>query len=74
MTAPGMLRVGDTVESQYGDASVTSITLTNQRHGKEGRDVPYIHWLLVKKGWVVVDLANGHWQYGDQVSPVQKEK
>ena len=68
-----MLRIGSVVESQFGTAQVVDITLTDHKHGKFGRSVEHLNWQLIRAGWAVIDLDNGHWQYGDQISPEQKE-
>lgn len=69
-----VLRVGSVVESQFGTAKVVDITLADRKHGKSGSSVEHLNWELVQGGWAVVDLDNGHWQYGDQISPAQEER
>ena len=68
-----MLRVGDSVDSRFGTGKVEAITLTDRKHGKTGSSVGHLSWDLVQAGWAVVDLDNGHWQYGDQISPARED-
>lgn len=73
-----ILSLGDTVNSKFGPAKVEGITLVVQQGDKgerSGQPVRRIAWELVEQNWAVVDLSNGHWCYGDQVSPVvEREK
>jgi len=68
-----MLRVGDSVDSRFGTGKVEAITLTDRRYGKTGSSIENLSWELVQAGWAVVDLDNGHWQYGDLISRTQEE-
>ena len=69
----GILKIGDTVrwKGAWGsqpakDAKVTNIELT--RGGKYGDPVDEIEWSEVYDRNVVVDLDNGHFAYGSQIS------
>ena len=68
-----ILSIGDTVNSKFGPAEVICLTLVSEQGDKgetDGIAVKQIAWALVKENWAIVDLSNGHWCYGDQVSPV----
>ena len=69
-----MLKKGDTViwRGSWGndlpkEAKVTSIEIcpNGMKNGEEVNEVP---WDMVNGRNVVVDLDNGHWAYGDQIS------
>lgn len=71
-----ILSIGDDVNSTFGRAKVEGITLVIEPGDKGeigGQQVAQISWALVKANWAIVDLSNGHWCYGDQVSPVEAE-
>jgi hypothetical protein len=67
-----MLRVGDQVVTTRGVARVTVIHRTTQRYEKYGTDVDEVSWAKVRDGFVVVDTDNGHWSYGNSISPVEE--
>jgi hypothetical protein len=52
------------------EATVTGITIGCV--GKVGHNVPNVHWELVNDRSVIVDLDNGHWAYGNQISKVNE--
>jgi len=54
------------------EATVTGITIGCV--GKVGHDVPNVHWELVNDRSVIVDLDNGHWAYGNQISRIEQNK
>jgi hypothetical protein len=62
------------VDSRHGVGKVIRIDRTTRRYDKYGNDVQEVTWADVKDGYVVVDMDNGHWQYGQDLSPVQEEK
>ena len=70
------LKVGDTVlwRGRFGDdlpAPVTVLAISRCEHWREkdGKDVPSIPWNEIL--YACVDLSNGHWAYGDQLSPAE---
>jgi hypothetical protein len=67
------LKIGDTIIWRGGfgneapkEAKVEGIEHT--RGGKYGKQVSEIGWDKVRLREVVVDLDNGHWAYGSQIS------
>ena len=67
------LKVGDTVLWRGGfgkdapkKAKVQGIEIT--RGGKYGDPVDEVKWEKVRDRYVTVDLDNGHWAYGSQIS------
>ena len=50
-------------------AKVTSITLVENSGSLEGSSVEAVQWSACDGREVVVDLDNGHWAYGYQISP-----
>jgi hypothetical protein len=69
--AEPMLRLGDMIVTTRGPAKVTVIHRTTKRYEKYGTDVDEVSWADVRDGFVVVDTDNGHWQYGQSISPVE---
>ena len=70
-----MMKVGDTVmwRGCFGmdapkPAKIESIEETQQRRSKYGDAVSEIAWS--RKDYALVTLDNGHWAYGEQLSPV----
>lgn len=68
-----MLKVGDKViwRNAWGTLEpVTAIVegIEVNCKGKEGTPVNEVPWEQVKRGGVVVDLSNGCWAYGYQIS------
>lgn len=67
-----MLKVGDKVNYSIGNsigiAKVINIDKV-EPHEKYGESVDEIHWKDVEFH-AVVDLDNGHWAYGSQISKV----
>ena len=68
-----VLKVGETVRwrGSWGndapkDAKVSSIQVDCVN--KEGTEVQKVNWALVNSRSVIVDLDNGHWAYGTQIS------
>lgn len=75
----GILRVGDEVEWRGGwgkhpprRAVVTRIEILDGTDDKYGLDTDEVAWEPACD--FVVDLDNGHWAYGTQVTPVRKEE
>lgn len=73
------LRIGDSVlwRGAFGThapqpARVTGITITDGPREKYGRSAPNAPWALVRCNRVVVDLDNGYWAYGEQISPSEE--
>lgn len=69
------LRVGDKVEWRGGWGreaptlvTVSHIEITDACGSKYGLDTDEVSW--DSAGRIVVDLDNGHWAYGSQISPV----
>lgn len=69
------LKIGDTVSWRgcFGsdpakDAEVKEIIITEQPRTKYGKNVDSVDWELVKENRVLVDLTNGFWAYGEQIS------
>ena len=72
--ANGILKIGDKVMWRGGfgsdapkEAVVESIELCKAGE-KYGMSVTQVDWL--KKDRIVVDLNNGHWARGSQISPI----
>lgn len=70
-----VLRVGDKVEwrGAWGSnapalAEVTGIEILDGTDTKYGLDTDKVSWDAANR--IVVDLDNGHWAYGSQISPV----
>ena len=73
MTA--LLKVGDTVSwrGSWGSdapklAKVVGLAVTDRPREKHGFSVELVHWSVVETNHCIVDLDNGHWAYGFQVS------
>ena len=65
-----MLRLGDMIVTTRGVAKVTQIDRTS-RYEKYGNEVDAVSWKDARDGYVVVVTDNGHWQYGQSISPVE---
>ena len=66
-----VLRVGDKVRwrGSWGANPAVEATVTNiVVGGKSGQDVLAVPWNGVQGREVVVDLDNGHWAYGSQIT------
>jgi hypothetical protein len=65
------LKVGDLVQwsGSWGSDSPKPVTVLNISIGDKSEDNPVesIEWSKVNKT-VVVDLSNGHWAYGNQIT------
>lgn len=77
MEAAATLAVGDRVRwrPSWGFAPEFPYPVEVVRIEVSGKPVDRVAWSIVT-GWdddVVVDLANGKWAYGDQLSPDSKE-
>jgi hypothetical protein len=61
-----ILKVGDEVYSRWGQTTVKRIEecADGEKYGREVKSMP---WLLVPL-YAVVDLNNGHWAYGYQIT------
>lgn len=73
---PKTLRVGDLVNWRGGWgtdaprlARVKLIEIDCNQLAENGLVVAECSWEEARKGSTVVDLDNGHWAYGDQLSP-----
>tara|TARA_B110000503_G_scaffold113794_1_gene170906 strand:- start:510 stop:710 length:201 start_codon:yes stop_codon:yes gene_type:complete len=60
-----MIKVGDKVDSRWGEATILSIELCAEGHHKYGVDMPSVPADL--KDRCVFDLDNDHWAYGSQI-------
>ena len=72
----GILRIGDKVSwrGAWGshDAVIAIVEgIEINCKGKEGYPVDEVSWEEVKRGGVVVDLSNGHWAYGYQITKAE---
>jgi hypothetical protein len=74
---PSVLRVGDTVlwRGNFGTAGamrakVVRIEETEYPRTKYGTEVSEILWSAVRNNYACLDLDNGSWCYGEQVSPL----
>jgi hypothetical protein len=72
------LKVGDKVmwrgawgNDEPKEAYIRGIQITNG--SKYGDDVNQVSWDKVRDREVVVDLDNGHWAYGGQLSKIKRE-
>lgn len=70
------LRVGDTVmwRGNFGSApaipaKVTDMERSHRPRDKYGQSVDEADW--ADKDYIVVSLDNGHWAYGEQISPCE---
>lgn len=53
------------------EAKVIGINL-NDRVFKDGQPLTEVEWYIVQEGRnIVVSLDNGHWAYGNQLSPIE---
>lgn len=72
---PDKLRVGDLVNWRHGWGSepprLARVKLIEIEcvGAENGLVVAECTWEVARKGSTVVDLDNGHWAYGDQLSP-----
>lgn len=73
------IKVGDTVmwRGAFGlhapvPAVIESMQRTKQPHTKYGEDVQSAPW--AKKDYLIVSLTNGHWAYGEQLSPMPEQE
>jgi hypothetical protein len=62
------LKVGDEVWSNHGPSVVKNIELVEMGQKEGGIKVKEIWWSMVPNH-VVVDMENGHWAYGTQLTP-----
>ena len=69
---PTILKVGDEVESKWGRAKVANIERLKEPGDKYGSKVAAMSWSLIEGDYAVVDLDNGHWAHGSQISPVKE--
>ena len=74
MSNKNILKIGDKVMWRGGfgteapkEAVVESIEICEEG-GKYGEPVDEVSW--AKKNRIVVDLDNGHWARGSQISPI----
>jgi hypothetical protein len=81
LTMKMLLKVGDTVQwkGAWGRdlpqlAKVTSIELVVPGEKDGGEEVQKAPWSIVETNAVVVTLDNGHWAYGDQISPASTKE
>ena len=74
--ASDFLKVGDTVNwrDSFGSAPAQSAKVTGIEWCavglKNGRPISRIKWDKVDSRQVVVNLDNGHWAYGTQISEI----
>lgn len=66
-----ILKVGDAVFTNHGEAKVIKIEIVEPGQKEDGIDVSKIYWSLIDN--VIVDLDNGHWSYGYNITPVDRE-
>ena len=69
------LKIGDVVfwKGAFGTAAKKKAKIVNIEHtkgGKYGDSVDSICWSLVRDREVCVDLDNGSWAYGSQISRI----
>ena len=65
------LKIGDTVLSKHGTAVVESIELVEPGQ-KYGIKVNEVYWSMIDS--VVVDMDNGHWSYGEDLSSFEDDE
>lgn len=70
------LKIGDTVSWRGGfgmedpmPAIVIAMEVTDEPRDKYGSTVDEVDWHIVEENRVVFTLDNGHWAYGEQISP-----
>ncbi len=75
------VKVGQTVNWKGGfgtepvkEAKITVMTLCakGQKFGREVKSADWDTVLGKNKMQIIVELENGHWAYGNQLSPIQK--
>jgi len=59
------LKIGDKVMSRYGEARVTKLEMTERPGDKYGLEVQEVFTSMLE--YVIMDLDNGHWSYGQNV-------
>ena len=65
-----MFHVGQLVVSRWGRARITRIEVTNDHDPKYGFEVQSVP---ASYSSFVVDLDNGHWSYGHNISVLEDE-
>ena len=78
MATTDKLKVGDKVNwrGAWGSEPSKVATVTGMQKcpngSKYGKDINSADWNVVKSGrTIVVDLDNGHWAYGSQLTPIK---
>jgi hypothetical protein len=72
-----MLKVGDSVmwRGAWGTQPAKKVKITGIEICKEGdkcgRQVDEVSWDKVDSRRIVLDLDNGHWSYGTQISKIK---
>ena len=82
MTSSQILRIGDSVDSLWGRTEIERITLRGAMSidpkGEDPDYSPQVKGVEVSPDWVgapfIVDLANGHFAYSHQISPIPDDE
>lgn len=74
-----ILRVGDTVnwKGSWGKDATKQVkikAIEKDCIGKNGTEVNEVPWDYIEGRNVIVDLDNGHWAYGFQIFPIDKDE
>lgn len=54
------------------EATITKIELCSSRRMKYGREIDIVS--TENKDFCVFSLSNGHWAYGEQITPINQEE
>lgn len=79
---PKFLNVNDTViwRGAWGQeapkpAKVEGIEIVPKGQKYGGKEVQRVEWeKVINSGTIIVTLDNGHWAYGDQLSPIETKE
>jgi hypothetical protein len=79
MATTNRLKVGDKVmwRGAWGTEPAKEVTVESMQQcpqgSKYGKDIKSANWTVVMGSRkILVDLDNGHWAYGNQLSPIKK--
>lgn len=64
------VKIGDSVISRFGPATIVGLELTPGPNFNEGVPVTIVGIESIKANKVVFSLSNGHWAYSDQIKVI----